>query len=110
MPHDPVLVDRLREALVAFPTTERRMFGGIGFMVGGHLAVAASHTGGLMVRCAPADTATLVTRPAAGPVEMRGRAVDGWVRVDGEAVTSPDALAEWVTVGTTYARSLDPRP
>ena len=74
------------------------------------MAIAASHTGGLLVRCHPDDTAALASREGAGPFEMRGRPMVGWLRVDAEVVESDEALLDWVEVGTTYAGSLDPKP
>ena len=109
MPHDRELADRLREALVPWSPTEKAMFGGVGFMVGGHMAIAASNTGGLLVRCHPDDTEALVSREGAEPFEMRGRPMAGWLRVHAEVVESDEALLDWVEVGTTYAGSLDPR-
>ena len=88
---------------------EQKMFGGLAFLVGGHLSVAASGQGGLMVRCDPADTDRLVSDPGAGPFEMRGRAMDGWLRVTGDAVADDAALRRWVDVGTSYAASLPPK-
>ena len=72
------------------------MFGGLAFLVGGHMAVAASGKGGLMVRCDPADSERLVEEPGASRMEMRGREMDGWLRVTGEAVADDEALAGWI--------------
>ena len=98
MAADEVLVNRLRDLVGSAPdVAEQRMFGGVAFLAGGHLAVAASGQGGLMVRVDPADTDELVARPGVRPFEMRGRPLDGWVRVDADAVagetTSPPGFA-----------------
>ncbi len=110
MAYDGVLADRVREALVGEPgVTERRMFGGLAFLVHGHMAVAASGEGGLMLRVDPADGPGLVDEPDVTRVVMRGRAMDGWLRVAAGAVAGDDELARWVARGTAYARSLPPK-
>jgi TfoX/Sxy family transcriptional regulator of competence genes len=107
MGYDEDLADRIRELIAADPgVTERRMFGGLAFLVGGNMAVAASGQGGLMVRVDPADTDELLAGPHARPFEMRGRAVQGWLRVDAEGVRTRRRLEPWVRRGVAYARSL----
>lgn len=110
MAYDEDLANRIREALADEPAvTERRMFGGLAFLVAGHMAVAASGQGGLMVRCSPEETDALLARPYAQPFEMRGRELAGWLRVSADGVTSVDGLRPWVSVGVGYARSLPPK-
>lgn len=82
------------------------MFGGLAFLVGGHMSVAASGQGGLMVRIHPEDTDTLLAKPHARPFEMRGREMQGWLRVDPEGLQTQRQLTPWVTRGVAYARSL----
>jgi TfoX/Sxy family transcriptional regulator of competence genes len=82
------------------------MFGGLAFLVGGNMAVAASGQGGLLVRVDPAESDKLVAETAASPMEMRGKEMRGWLRVDSDAVRSEPALAKWVDLGVAYARSL----
>jgi TfoX/Sxy family transcriptional regulator of competence genes len=84
--------------------TEKKMFGGLAFLVGGNLAVAASGQGGLLVRVDPAESDKLVAETAARP--MRGREMRGWLRIDSDEVGSDPALAKWVDLGVAYARSL----
>jgi hypothetical protein len=62
-----------------------------------------------MVRVAPEETDALLAEPHARPFEMRGREMQGWLRVDSEGVETGDQLAPWVTRGVTYARSLPPK-
>jgi TfoX/Sxy family transcriptional regulator of competence genes len=108
--YDEDLADRVRELIASDPeVTEKRMFGGLAFLVRGNMAVVASGQGGLMVRADPAETADLLSRPHARPVEMRGREMRGWVRVDDEGVRTPSALDPWVRRGMAYARSLPPK-
>src|SRR4051795_11704038 len=109
MAYDRALAERIRGLLPAEPVTEKPMFGGLAFLVGGHLAVAASGQGGLMVRCDPSDSDRLVETPGASRMAMRGREMDGWLRVTAEAVANDKALAEWVRIGTTYAGGLPPK-
>ena len=109
MAYDEDLAERIRGLLPAVPVGEKKMFGGLAFLVGGHMAVAVSGQGGLMVRCDPAETGRLVAEPGAGPMEMRGKKMDGWVRVSADAVAADDALSRWVTRGTSYAAGLPPK-
>ena len=109
MAYDEALTERIRDLLPDLEVTERKMFGGLAFLVGGHMAVAASGKGGLMLRCDPADTARLVGEVGASPFEMRGKEMDGWLRVSGEAVADDAALSRWIEVGTSYAGSLPPK-
>jgi hypothetical protein len=108
--HDEDLAGRIRELIGGdADVTERRMFGGLAFLAGGHLAVAASGRGGLMVRVDPAETDALLARPHARTFEMRGRPMDGWLRVDAAGVRTKRALEPWVRRGVAYARSLPPK-
>ena len=110
MAYDEDLADRIRELIAREPDlTEQKMFGGLAFLIGGHMAVAVSGRGGLMVRVEPADTEALMAKPHAGPFEMRGRAMDGWLRVDAEGVRTKRQLEPWVKRGVGYARSLPPK-
>lgn len=107
MAYDVELSDRVRDLVESEPgLTEKRMFGGLAFLIGGHMAVAASSHGGLLVRVEPARTDELVDEPLVGRFEMRGRPMDGWVRVDAEAVELDAELERWVSRGVAYARSL----
>ena len=107
MAYDEELADRIR-ALVAGEAglTEKKMFGGLAFLVGGNMAVAASGKGGVLVRVDPAESDTLVATTNARLMEMRGRSMQGWLRVDPEDLRTKRQLAKWVGLGTTYARSL----
>ena len=110
MAYEERLANRIRELLVDdADVTEKRMFGGLSFLVGGNLAVAASGQGGLMVRVDPTRSDSLVERSNARPMEMRGRPIQGWLRVDTEDVSTKRQLAKWVNLGVTYARSLPPK-
>jgi hypothetical protein len=108
--YDEELADRVREVVGSESgLTEKRMFGGLAFLIDGHMAVGASSKGGLLLRVDPAQTASLVDEPQVGRFVMRGRAMDGWLRVDPEAVGTDDELRRWVELGVTYARSLPPK-
>lgn len=107
MAYDEDLADRIRELVSSEPeVSEMRMFGGLAFLVGGHLSVAAIGQGGLMVRVPPGDTDVLLGEPHARPLEMRGREMQGWLSVDAEGLTTTPELAQWVERGVAYARSL----
>jgi TfoX/Sxy family transcriptional regulator of competence genes len=108
--YDEDLANRIRELLAGEAgVTEKKMFGGLAFLIGGHMAVSASGQGGVLVRCDPDDTDTLVAKPHADRFEMRGRAMDGWLRVDSDGVRTKRQLEPWVKVGAAYARSLPPK-
>ena len=110
MAYDEDLANRIRELMAGEKgVTEKKMFGGLAFLIGGNMSVAASGQGGLMVRVDPEDTDALVAKPHARPFEMRGRAMDGWLRVDDEGVRTKRQLEPWVKRGVAYARSLPPK-
>ncbi|HEX4531602.1 MAG TPA: TfoX/Sxy family protein [Acidimicrobiia bacterium] len=110
MAFDEELADRIRELMARERgVTERRMFGGLAFLVGGHMAVSASGQGGLLVRVDPDQTERLVGREHVRRFEMRGRSMDGWLRVDDAGLRTKRQLAGWVTRGVAYARSLPPK-
>ena len=110
MAYDEALAARIREHAAGEPVEERKMFGGLAFLLGGHMAVAASGKGGLMVRVEPSETEALLDEPGAAPFEMGGRGgMSGWLRVSADALTDEDDLARWVDRGLTYARSLPPK-
>ena len=110
MAYDEALAERIRELLPDdAKVSEQKMFGGLAFLVGGHMAVSASGQGGLMVRVDPAQSDALVAKSSARPMEMRGRAMQGWLRVDTDDVRTKRQLEKWVTLGVTYARSLPPK-
>lgn len=110
MTFDEDLANRVRELVgEEAALTEKRMFGGLAFLVNGHMAVSASGRGGLLVRVAPDATDQLLQRAHVHPFEMRGRELSGWLRVDDEGVRTKRQLAGWVARGIAYARSLPPK-
>jgi TfoX/Sxy family transcriptional regulator of competence genes len=110
MAYDEELADRIRETVEGEAgMTEKRMFGGLAFLVDGKMAVAASSHGGLMLRVDPAGSDALAGHDHVSPMVMRGRELDGWVRVDAGALTDDADLHRWVTSGISYARSLPAR-
>lgn len=110
MAYDEELGERLRAAVQGEAgLSEKKMFGGLAFLINGNLAVSASSRGGLLLRVDPSDTEELVTQPHAEPFEMRGRDMTGWLRIAPEGLHSDDDLQRWVAIGTSYARSLPPK-
>ena len=107
---DEDLANRVRE-LVARErgVTEKRMFGGLAFLVNGHMSVTASREGGLLVRVDPEQTDAFLKRTHVRPFVMRGRELDGWLRVDAAGVRTKRQLESWVKRGTAYARTLPPK-
>jgi TfoX-like protein len=105
--YDEELADRMRELLGGEAgLTEQKMFGGLAFLIGGNMAIAASGQGGALVRVDPARSDTIVATTSARPMEMRGKEMPGWLRVSSADLRTKRQLAKWVTVGVTYARSL----
>ena len=110
MAYDEELANRIREIIGLAPDlTEKKMFGGLTFLIGGHMSVSVSGRGGLLLRCAPEDTDALRAKPHVGPFEMRGKAMKGWLRVEPEGVETKHELEHWVERGVDFARSLPPK-
>ena len=111
MAYDELLADRIRDLLAGERgVKEQKMFGGLAFLVGGNMAVAAGSHGGVLVRVDPEESDHLVVSTHAYPMEMGGRPpMRGWLRVDGEHVRTKAQLTKWVRIGTAYARSLPPK-
>ena len=107
MAYDEDLANRIRELIAAEPgVTEKKMFGGLAFLVGGNMSVSASGKGGLLARIDPADTDAALARPHVSPMEMGGRSMDGWIRVAPEGVKTKRQLASWVNRSLGYVRTL----
>jgi TfoX/Sxy family transcriptional regulator of competence genes len=108
--YDEELAERIR-TLVGDRAglTEKKMFGGLAFLVGGNMAIAASGQGGILVRVDPEESDELVSTTSAEPMEMRGWQMAGWLRVASADVADDSALAEWVERGVSYAASLLPK-
>jgi TfoX/Sxy family transcriptional regulator of competence genes len=107
MAYDEDLANRIRElVLTEQGVTEKRMFGGLAFLINGNMSVSASGQGGLLLRVDPGETDALLSEPHARPFEMRGREMQGWLRVDAEGLRTKRQLGRWVARGIAYARSL----
>lgn len=110
MAYDEDLADRIRELIGAESSlTEKKMFGGLAFLIGGNMAIAASGQGGVLVRVDPQDGDDLVESSNAQVAVMQGRPMSGWLRVGAEHLRTKRQLAKWVGIGTAYARSLPPK-
>ena len=110
MAYDKKLAERIRELVAGEPKLkEQKMFGGLAFLIAGNMAVAASGQGGLLVHVDPDDSDRFVADTHAYLMEMRGRTMRGWLRVDSEDVRTKRELGKWVERGTAYARSLPPK-
>jgi TfoX/Sxy family transcriptional regulator of competence genes len=110
MAYDEELANRIRtEVQDVDGVREMRMFGGLAFLVGGNMAVAASSQGGLLLRVEPDQTEELAAEPHAGRFVMRGKEMNGWLRVDARGVESDEGLSRWVDIGVRYASSLPPK-
>src|SRR5271156_5202102 len=107
MAYDEDLANRIRELVGSERgVEEKRMFGGLAFLIDGNMSVAASGQGGLLVRVPPDDTDKLVQRALVSPMVMAGREARGWLRVDAAGVKTKRQLKGWVTRAVAYARSL----
>lgn len=110
MAYDRLLAEQLRAALAQESgATEKHVFGGVAFMINGHLAVAASGRGGLLLRVDPADTEELVQEENASRFVMRGRPMEGWLHVDLTAATTDAELVRWVALGVARSKALPPK-
>ena len=110
MAYDEEVAARIRDHVTGEPgLTEQKMFGGLAFLIHGHMAVSASGRGGMLLRVEPAETESLIREPHVGRFEMRGREMDGWLRVDPPAIESEEDLRAWIAHGVRYARSLPPK-
>jgi TfoX/Sxy family transcriptional regulator of competence genes len=108
--YDEHLAERIREFLAGEAgVAEQKMFGGLGFLIGGNMAVGVSGQGGILVRVDPVESDELVASTDAYPMEMRGRSMMGWLRVDSEHVGTAKQLEPWVARGAAYARALPPK-
>jgi TfoX/Sxy family transcriptional regulator of competence genes len=110
MAYDEELAARIRELIAGEQgVVEKTMFGGLAFLANGNMAVAASGQGGLLVRVDPGESDGLVQKTGVEVMEMRGRQMAGWLRVDGDAVRTKKQLTAWVERGVAFARSLPPK-
>jgi hypothetical protein len=108
--YDEELAERLRELLDSEPRlSEKKMFGGLAFLIAGNMAIAASGQGGVLVRVDPSESNRLVETANAEVAVMRGRPMDGWLRVASEHLRTKRQLAAWTALGASYARSLPPK-
>lgn len=110
MAYDDDLANRIRELLgLERGVEEKRMFGGLAFLINGNMAAAVSGQGGLLVRVPPAETEELLGRAHVSPMVMAGRETRGWLRVSTDGVQTKRQLQSWVSRGVDYARSLEPK-
>ena len=110
MAYDEELAEHIREQLDGAPgVSEKKMFGGLAFLVGGHMAIAASGQGGALVRVDPAESDHLVDTTNAEVAVMQGRPMTGWLRVPLDDLSTGAQLTRWVDLGAAYARSLPPK-
>ena len=106
MAYDEDIANRIREIVAPEAgVTEKRMFGGLAFLINGNMSVSASGRGGILLRVNPVETDALIARPHAERAVMGGRRMDGWLRVDVDALPD-DEVVEWIARGVAYARSL----
>jgi TfoX/Sxy family transcriptional regulator of competence genes len=105
--YDEDLANRIRELIATEPgLTEKKMFGGLAFLINGNMSVSASGQGGLFLRVDPADNDALIAKPHASQAVMRGREMEGWLRVDADGVKTKRQLEPWVKRAVAYAKSL----
>jgi len=110
MPYDEELAARIRDLMARERgVSEKKMFGGLAFLVDGNMSVAASGQGGLLVRVDPDESDALLGKPGVGLMEMGSRSMAGWLRVEADAVHTKKQLAPWVKRGVAFARSLPPK-
>jgi hypothetical protein len=107
MGYDEALAGRIRDLIGPDPElTEKKMFGGLAFLIHGNMAISASGQGGVLVRVDPAQSGALAAATSASVAVMQGREMPGWLRVDEAGVATDADLEPWVDRGIAYARSL----
>ncbi len=99
------LEDRIAAALGPFKTEQKRMFGGLCFMLNGNM-LAGTFRNGFMVRIAKKDHAAVVKRPGASPMIMKGRVMEGFILISADAVESDKALQGWLDLALAYNATL----
>ncbi len=110
MAYDEDLANRLRELLAERnDISEKKMFGGLAFLLGGHMALAASGQGGLLVRVDPENDSEALSQSGASRMVMRGREMSGWIRVAPEAIANQRQLSTWVRRAIAYTSALPPK-
>jgi TfoX N-terminal domain len=110
MAYDEDLANRVRELLAGeVGVIEQPMFGGLSFLIGGHMSVSVSGRGGLLLHCEAQETEVLLGKPHASPMLRRGKPLNGWVFVAAEGLTTKRTLKPWVERGVRVARSLPPK-
>ena len=110
MAYDERLAERIRVLLDDPPdASERKMFGGLAFLLGGNMAVVVSGQGGIMLRVDPDVADDLVERGTATLAEMRGRPMRGWLRVGSDQLRTARQLARWIDLAETFTRTLPPK-
>lgn len=109
MPYDHELAERIRTSLAGEHVVEKAMFGGLAFLVGGNMAVAASGAGGLLARVDPAESEELVRSGRARLMEMGGRSMAGWLRIDSDALRTKASLESWIRRSVAFAKTLPPK-
>ena len=110
MAYDENLAERIRSLALDEPDmTEKKMFGGLGFILDGNMAFAASSTGGLMVRIPPDDVDRLTAQPGVERFEMKGRTMNGWLHIDPAQLTEDQQLSKWMEIGIDFASTLPPK-
>ena len=107
MAYSEDLANRIRELVADQPgLTEKKMFGGLAFLIGGNMAIAASGQGGILVRVDPTQSESIVSKSNAETAVMRDRPMEGWLRVADEHLRTQRQLSKWVKLGAGYACSL----
>jgi len=110
MAYDEHLATRIRDLIGPDPElTEKRMFGGLAFLIRGHMAISASGQGGVLVHVDPGQSDDLAATTTATAAVMQGREMPGWLRVSPEHLATDDDLSQWVEMGIGHARSLPPK-
>jgi len=110
MAYDEGLAERLREIYADIPfVSEKKMFGGLAFMVDGHMSCGVMSDGQLMLRVGPALYTQTLARPHVRPMDFTGRKMTGFVIVDEAGLTEDTQLRDWVELSLRFVQSLPPK-
>ena len=108
MAYDLKLAERIRSELDGLPCVEKKMFGGLGFLLNGNMACGVNKDN-LIVRVDPEKHATLLKKPHAKPFDLTGRPMKGWLVVGADGVKTEKQLSTWVKEGVEFALTLPPK-
>jgi TfoX/Sxy family transcriptional regulator of competence genes len=108
MAYDLKLADRIRSQLDGLPFVEKKMFGGVGFLLSGNMACGVNKNN-LIVRIDPEKQTAFLKKPHAKPFDLTGKPMKGWLVIEADGVKTDRQLSAWVKEGVEFAAALPPK-